>query len=180
MAVREIIRMGHPTLRQVTPLLTKDEMTSDRIRQVATDLADTLHDVGIGVGIAAPQINESVRMAIIELDGGESRYGTLPTLPLTVFINPVVEVLDDTLQGLWEGCLSLPDLRGYVERPQRVKVTAYNLDGEQHQHEFEGLASAVIQHELDHLDGKLFVDHVKNNTLLMFEKEFDQYIAPTL
>ena len=121
MAVRKIIRMGHPLLREPARPLTADEIGSDAIHTLVADMIDTLHDYG-GIGLAAPQIAEPIRLAIVELPGGPSRYGELPEVPLTAFVNPEIEVLDPTAAGYWEGCLSVPGLRGFVERPQHIRV----------------------------------------------------------
>ena len=113
MAVRKIIRMGHPTLRKAARRLEARELASPEIGRLVNDMIDTLNDSG-GIGLAAPQIDESVRLAIIEIDGGPSRYGEVPAMPLTVFVNPTIEVVDPKPAGYWEGCLSVPGLRGFV------------------------------------------------------------------
>lgn len=176
MAVRKIIRMGHPTLRQVARPLTGDEIRSEIVTRLIDDMIDTLHDYG-GIGLAAPQINESVRLAIIEIPGGATRYGDIPALPLTVFINPAVEVLDPSTEGYWEGCLSVPGLRGFVERPQHVRVHALDREGNPLDLELKGFLATVFQHEFDHLDGRLYVDHLKDPALLAFDEQFERYLA---
>ena len=168
--------MGHPTLRRPARHLRPDEIRGGAIQSLLTDLRDTLREAG-GIGIAAPQINESVRLAIIEIPGGASRYGELEPMPLKVFINPSIQVLDPSTGGFWEGCLSVPGLRGFVERPQKVKVILTNLRGETEELEFSGFRATVVQHELDHLDGKLFVDRVTDPTKLAFEEEYERYLA---
>jgi len=168
MPVREIIRMGHPTLRQVARPVEREELGSEAILQLVEDMKETLHAAG-GIGLAAPQINVPLRLAIIEIPDEGSRYGEIPTLPLTVFVNPGVEVLDGELAGYWEGCLSVPGLRGYVERPQHAIVRAMDLDGNPFEIELNGFLATVFQHEFDHLDGVLYVDRLKDNRLLVFE-----------
>ena len=175
MAVRKIIRMGHPTLRRVSRELKVEEIGSDEVHRLVADMIDTLHDYG-GIGLAAPQVNEPIRLAIIEIPGGQTRYGDIDSLPLTVFVNPHIEVLNTTTAGFWEGCLSVPGLRGFVERPQHVKVTSKNLRGEEQNHEFEGFLATVFQHEFDHLDGKLYIDHITDLTKLVFETEYERYV----
>ncbi|NIP13754.1 MAG: peptide deformylase [Pseudomonadales bacterium] len=176
MAVRKIIRMGHPTLRQVARPLAADEIHSEAVGRLIDDMIDTLHDYG-GIGLAAPQINESVRLAIIEIPGGPTRYGEIPALPLTVFVNPTVEVVDPASEGYWEGCLSVPGLRGFVERPQHVRVQALDREGNPLDLELKGFLATVFQHEFDHLDGRLYVDHLKDPALLAFDEEFERYLA---
>jgi peptide deformylase len=140
-------------------------------------MIDTLHDYG-GIGLAAPQVAESVRLAIVEIPGGASRYGEIPAMPLTVFINPLIEVVDPVAQGYWEGCLSVPGLRGFVERPQHVRIRYTTLDGQTETIELTGFLATVFQHEFDHLDGKLYVDRITDTRLLAFEQEFTRYLAP--
>ena len=177
MAVRKIIRMGHPVLRRAAKPLHDDEIGSDIVHRLVCDMIDTLHDYG-GIGLAAPQVNESVRLAIVELPGGMSRYGELPEIPLTVFVNPEIEILDPTPTGYWEGCLSIPGLRGFVERPQHIRVRALTLTAEPIEMILEGFAATVMQHEFDHLDGRLYIDHITDPTRFSFDEEFDRYILP--
>ena len=168
MPIREIIRMGHPVLRLQARPLRLEEISSESVRGLVDDMVETLHEAG-GIGLAAPQVNESIRLAIIEIPGGPSRYGEIPTVPLSVFVNPEIEVIDEQQEGYWEGCLSVPGLRGFVERPQHIKVRALNLQAEPFELELTGFLATVFQHELDHLDGKLYVDHLKDMSLLVFE-----------
>lgn len=177
MAVRRIIRMGNPLLRQRARTVTENEIGSDALRAMIDDMVDTLHDYG-GIGLAAPQIGESIRLAIIEITDTASRYGEIPTLPLSVFINPEIDVLDPATRGYWEGCLSVPGLRGFVERPQKVRIRYTNADGDRGTLELDGFLATVFQHEFDHLDGKLYVDRLADPTLLSFEEEFLRYVTP--
>ena len=160
--------MGHPTLRQVARLLSVAELGSNEIKVLVDDMVDTLHEAG-GVGLAAPQVNESLRLTIMEIPGGSSRYGDIPPMPLTVFVNPEIEVLGIETAGFWEGCLSIPGLRGYVERPQHVIISAMDLQGKKFRIELEGFLATVFQHEFDHLDGRLYVDHISEPGKLIFE-----------
>jgi peptide deformylase len=174
MAVREIIRMGHPTLRKRARELSDTEIGSAAVRRLVEDMVDTLHDAG-GIGLAAPQIDEPVRLAIIEIPGGPSRYGEIPAMPLTVFVNPHIEVVDPARAGYWEGCLSVPGLRGFVERPQHVHVRALDLANRPIELELKGFLATVFQHEFDHLDGRLYIDRMDDPTRLMFEEEYLKY-----
>jgi peptide deformylase len=175
MAVRKIIRMGHPTLRQVARKLDDQELHSAEFSRLIDDMVDTLHDYG-GIGLAAPQINEPVRLAIIEISGGPTRYGELAELPLTVFVNPEITILDPAAAGYWEGCLSVPGLRGFVERPQHIQVRALDHTGQAIELELSGFTATVFQHEFDHLDGKLYIDHITDTKKLAFEEEFERYL----
>jgi peptide deformylase len=175
MAIRTIIRMGHPALRRPARPLRAEEIRGDAIHRLLGDMHDTLQDAG-GIGLAAPQIDVPLRLAIVDIPGGPSRYGDLEPLPLTLFINPRIEVLDPAKVGYWEGCLSVPGLRGFVKRPQHVRLTFNNLHGETAELELSGFQATVVQHELDHLDGKLFIDHITDTTKLVFEDEYKRYI----
>lgn len=174
MAVRRIIRMGHPNLRIAAQPVPAAAIGSQELSRLISDMTDTLHDYG-GIGLAAPQIDEPIRLAIIEIPGGPSRYGNIEALPLTTFINPSIEVVDSSVAGHWEGCLSVPGLRGFVERPQHVKVTYTTLEGEAAELSLEGFWATVLQHEFDHLDGRLYLDRITDPTKLVFEEEFLRY-----
>ena len=171
MAIRKIIRMGHPSLRIAADNVSEDFIGSDAMHRLLADMTDTLRDYG-GVGLAAPQIDEPLRMAIIEVPGGPSRYGEIEAIPLTVFFNPTIEILNPEVAGCWEGCLSVPGLRGFVERPQHVMVRYTNLHGQPAELELKGFLATVVQHEFDHLDGRLYIDHITDTTKLVFEEEW--------
>ena len=176
MTIRRVLRMGDPLLRQVAQRVNADEIGSVETMRLIDDMVDTLHDYG-GIGLAAPQVGASVRLAIIEIEGGPTRYGQLEGMPLTVFVNPEIEVLGSDSAGYWEGCLSVPGLRGLVERPQHVLVRYTTITGAAAELELKGFAATVFQHEFDHLDGKLFVDRMIDMTYLSFEREYERYHA---
>jgi len=169
--------MGHPLLREVARPLELDELGSEHMHRLIADMVDTLHDYG-GIGLAAPQIGESVRLAIIEISGEPTRYGELDSLPLTVFVNPTIEIIDPATRGYWEGCLSVPGLRGFVERPQHVRICYTSDQGEARELELQGFFATVFQHEFDHLDGRLFLDRITDMRLLAFEKEWERFLLP--
>jgi peptide deformylase len=170
--------MGHPILRQAAEPMSREAIASEATRRLIADMIDTLHDYG-GIGLAAPQIAEPVRLAIVEIPDSGSRYGDIPGMPLTVFINPKITVLDDSEpQGFWEGCLSVPGLRGFVERPQHIRVDYLDIAGEAQSLELSGFLATVFQHEFDHLDGTLYIDRLSDTRLLAFEEEFMRYLAP--
>ncbi|MBX3707908.1 MAG: peptide deformylase [Pseudomonadales bacterium] len=177
MAIRDIIRMGHPTLRRPARPVGEAELRSKALRTLVDDMIDTLHHAG-GIGLAAPQIDVPLRVAIIEIPGGRTRYGEIAPMPLTVFVNPTIEVLDPATAGYWEGCLSVPGLRGYVERPQHVRVRARDLANRPVELELQGFLATVFQHEFDHLDGRLYIDRITDPTRLAFEEEFERFILP--
>jgi peptide deformylase len=172
--VREICRMGHPVLRQVAADVPEAFIQSNEFTQLLQDLKDSMEHYG-GIGIAAPQIGVSLKMAIIEL-ASVNRYGEAVSLPFTVFVNPELEFLTDEQQGFWEGCLSVPGLRGYVERPRRLRVRYLDEKGTRQELEAEGFLATVIQHELDHLFGVLYVDRIKDMRKLAFQEEYQDFL----
>ena len=179
MAVHRILRMGHPNLRRQAGVIDPAAIHTEAFERLLTDMVDTLHDYG-GIGLAAPQIDVPLRLAIIELPGGPSRYGELAKIPMTVFINPVLTVIDDEAAGYWEGCLSVPGLRGFVARPQHVEVNYLNREGNSARMTLTGFPATVVQHEFDHLDGRLYIDHITDMSKLVFEDEFARYVVPAI
>ena len=174
MAVRRIIKMGHPHLRQVAQPVSRELIGSEMLTALVEDMVDTLHDYG-GIGLAAPQIDVPLRLAIIEIPGGPSRYGEIEAMPLTTFINPTIEVLNPASEGYWEGCLSVPGLRGFVARPQHIRVQYITDQGQAAELELQGFWATVFQHEFDHLDGVLYIDRIEDRSKLVFEEEFARY-----
>jgi peptide deformylase len=166
--------MGNPILRRTAEEVKTESIETEIFSQLIEDLRDSMKHYG-GIGIAAPQIGVALQVCVIELEG-LNRYGQEINLPFTVFINPVIEVLDEAPKGYWEGCLSVPGLRGFVERPQHIKVSYYNEKAQLQVMEAKGFLATVVQHELDHLFGKLFVDRVKDATLLSFQEEYEQFL----
>src|SRR5262249_47916959 len=146
------------TLRERSRELTTDELASPEVQQLIDDLIDTMHAAN-GAGIAAPQVGELVRIATIEVTHNP-RYPYKPPIPLTVVVNPVVTMLDDELVEINEGCLSVPNLRGNVMRHVNVRVQYLDRHGVAHDEVKRGLTAGTFQHELDHLDGLLFLDRV--------------------
>lgn len=172
--------MGNPILRKVAEKVKASFINSDEFGQLVSDLRDSMKHHG-GIGIAAPQIGISQQVCVIELLG-INRYGQEINLPFTVFVNPAIEILDGEVRGYWEGCLSVPGLRGYVERPQKIRVHYLNELAEEKTLEAEGFLATVVQHELDHLFGKLYIDRIKDPTLITYQEEFEEFIqsAPSL
>lgn len=174
MAVKEIIKMGHPTLKKVADLITQEEFNSKELKDLINDLYETMK-IEKGIGIAAPQINISKQIALIELPEDSDRYGKLEQTPLLTIINPIITVLDCSLQGYWEGCLSVPGLKGYVERPRHIQVDYFDETGNYKTITAEGFLATVFQHELDHLFGRLYVEQMKDLSKLMYLEEYDQF-----
>lgn len=174
MAIRKVARLGHPVLREKCRDLTPEEIRSEPVRRLVADMRETMAEYG-GVGLAAPQVHEPVRIALIEFQAGEGRYAVAADQPLLVLFNARVEVLDATPAGFWEGCLSVPGLRGFVERPSRVRVRYLDEAAEPRTLEAEGFLATVCQHELDHLDGVLYVDKIADPTRFAFVEEYARY-----
>jgi peptide deformylase len=177
LAILKVARLGHPVLRQPCRDLERDEILSPRIRQLVRDMKATMDEYG-GVGLAAPQVHESVRIALIEFSADGTRYAIEESQPLLVLFNARVHVLDPTPAGFWEGCLSLPGLRGWVERPSKIRVDYLDEAAEPRQLVAEGFLATVCQHELDHLDGALYVDRIADPHRFAFLEEFARFHQP--
>jgi len=174
MAIRKVARLGHPVLRMPTRALGKQELLSEPVQRLIADMVETMHEYG-GVGLAAPQVHESLRLAVIEVDHLDERYKTGISQPLLVIANARVSVLDAAVHGFWEGCLSVPGLRGYVERPRKIRVEYLDQRGEPRTIVAEDFLATVFQHELDHLDGVLYVDKLKEPGRFSFVEEYQRY-----
>lgn len=178
MAIRKVARMGHPVLRQVGRELTPEEIKSPELQRLIGDMIETMHEYG-GIGIAAPQVHESLQLTVIEFDEDSDRYPDMGDQPLLVICNPKIKVLDSKEQSFWEGCLSVPELRGLVPRPRKVQIDYLNENAEPKQIIAEDFLATVFQHELDHLQGKLFIDRIQDMTKLSFIEEYQRYLAPS-
>jgi len=175
MSVRPVLRMGHPILRQKARALQKSEIKSPAFKKLIKDMIETMHKEE-GIGIAAPQLGESLRVSVIEFNEDSERYPNMGANGLVVFVNPVIKVLDSKPQGFWEGCLSVPGLRGFVERPRKVEVTYLDEKGEEHTMIAEDFLATVVQHEFDHLDGVLYVDRIQDTKQLAYIDEYQEHI----
>jgi peptide deformylase len=174
MAIRKVARLGHPILRQPTRLLSAKEIASPETARLVADMIETMHEYG-GVGLAAPQVHEPLRLAVIEVQTDNERYDVDAAQPLLVVFNAKVTVLDPSPHGFWEGCLSVPGLRGYVERPRKVRIDYLDLHAQPRSLVAEDFLATVFQHELDHLDGVLYVDKIKDPTKYAFVEEYQRY-----
>ena len=173
MTVREILHVGNPLLRRPSREVTREELASPEMQELIDDLIDTMRAAN-GAGIAAPQIGELVRIATIEV-GDNPRYPYKPRIPLTVVVNPVVEPLDDEMVEINEGCLSVPNMRGNVFRHVNIRVRWWDRDGVEHDEIKRGLTAGTFQHELDHLDGVLFLDRVVDTHTLTTWDQFERF-----
>lgn len=173
MAVRPLRFIGDPVLRRPARTLAPDEVGTPEVQALIDDLIDTMHDAK-GAGLAAPQIGESVAIAAVHVDRNP-RYPYKPPFPLTVFVNPRLTALGEDEEWIYEGCLSVPDLRGLVRRKMRVRVDALDRRGEPFSLEVKGLTAGTLQHEFDHLQGVLFVDRVEDPATLCTWANFDRF-----
>lgn len=172
MTVRSILTIGDPELRVIAAPVDPADIASPEIQKLIDDLIETMRDAN-GAGLAATQVGEHVRIAVMEV-GDNPRYPYKPRIPLTVAINPIIKPLDDELVEINEGCLSVP-MRGNVQRSVNVRVRYYDRNGVAHDEIKRGLTAGTWQHECDHLDGVLFIDRVGDPTTLATWDEFNKH-----
>ena len=169
MSILKVARMGHPVLRARARTVDKSELKNEPVQQFIDAMIDTMYEYS-GVGLAAPQVHESLRVFVAMLDADGSGEGEP-----TVFINPEITVKgDQTVEG-WEGCLSIPEIRGRVPRAQHITVTALDRHGKRFELELKDFPARVVQHETDHLDGVLFFDRMKSLETLTYLEEYSRY-----
>jgi peptide deformylase len=168
-SVREILSIGDPVLRERSRELSVDEIRSPEVQTLIDDLIETKRTAN-GAGLAANQVGEAVRVAIVEVEPGNPRYPYKPPFPLTVIVNPEIEPRDAETVDINEGCLSIPDLRGEVPRSVSIRVRYRDRYGNERVEEQRGLTAGTFQHEVDHLDGVLFVDRADPRTLATWDE----------
>jgi peptide deformylase len=176
MASLKVARLGHPVLRARAELIPPAEIKSPRIQQLVDDMFETMGEYA-GIGLAAPQVHESVRLFVAGLREGDvvTPMTDDTDMPFIALINPEVVPQGSEVALGWEGCLSIPDIRGKVERAETVRVRGYDRTGRRIELFAHGLPARVIQHETDHLDGVLFFDRMKSFDTLTFMDEFRRY-----
>jgi len=180
MAILKIARMGHPVL--ATPAAPVSDPTAPEIRRLVNDMVETMVDAN-GAGLAAPQVHVPLRIVVFQAPGertepdpsGEESFDH--TAPLTVLINPEIAVMDHATEGGWEGCLSVPGLRGFVERPAHIRYRGFGLDGRLIERTARGFHARVVQHECDHLEGRLYPSRMTDLSRLVFESEIRHFMA---
>jgi peptide deformylase len=153
MTVREILKMGDPRLLRIAPPIT--QFDTDQLHLLITDMLDTMAAAN-GAGLAAPQIGVDRQLVIFGTDSVNPRYPDAPIIPRTVLVNPVITALDDEMENGWEGCLSVPGMRGLVQRHARIRYTGFDQYGDGIDRTVDGFHARVVQHECDHLMGKLY------------------------
>ncbi|MBI3999881.1 MAG: peptide deformylase [Candidatus Omnitrophica bacterium] len=177
MSVLKVARLGHPVLRKVAEPLTGAEIQSKETQELIDHMIETMHEYE-GVGLAAPQIHISKQLAVLEVKNN-SRYPDAPKVPLTVLINPRIASRSKKIVESWEGCLSVPDLRGIVPRNDSLVCEALDRYGKPAKLEVDGFFARVIQHEWDHLQGNVYLDRMTNLRSLSHLREFAQFWAKT-
>lgn len=171
--ILKVARIGHPVVRAAARDVTRDEMRAPGLQRLIDDMIETMHEYD-GVGLAAPQVHVRLRLAVIQVPASDER--SREEVPLTVLINPVVTPLDEDTEEGWEGCLSIPDLRGVVPRLRRLRLDAHDRNGKAYSLEAQGFFARVIQHEFDHLDGRVYLDRMKDMRSLSFLTEWERYV----
>ncbi len=161
MAVHEILKMGDPRLLRIAPPVTAFD--TDELHLLVADMFETMAAAD-GAGLAAPQIGVDVQLVIFGTDEINPRYPDAPVIPRTVLLNPVITPLGDEVENGWEGCLSVPGLRGVVPRFSKIRYTGVDLYGDPIDRTVEGFHARVVQHECDHLMGKLYPMRVQDFT----------------
>ena len=177
MAILKVARLGHPVLRKIASPLSVTEIQSAPIQRFIDDMIETMKEYN-GVGLAADQVHESKQIAVLEV-ADNPRYPEKPSVPLTVLINPQVTPLSEETEEDWEGCLSIPDLRGRVPRFKSIRVQALDRNGREVNFTANDFHARVIQHEWDHLNGKVYLDRMRDLTSLAFLAEFARFCSPS-
>jgi peptide deformylase len=172
-AILKVARIGHPVVRTAAAAVREEDIATPAFQRLVDEMVVTMHEYD-GVGLAAPQVHVSLRVAVIEVPASDERSHA--AVPLTVLVNPVVTPLGVERVSGWEGCLSVPGLRGVVPRFNRVRLEALGRDGRPYAAEASGFFARVIQHECDHLDGKVYIDRMEDMRTLSFLRELHRHV----
>ncbi|MBF0170103.1 MAG: peptide deformylase [Nitrospinae bacterium] len=173
MSILKVAQMGHPVLRRVAEGVSPETLADPAIQRLIDDMIDTMRELD-GAGLAAPQVHASKRIVVVE-GGDNPRYPEAPEFPLTVLVNPTLRMVSEETAEDFEGCLSVDGLVGLVRRPVAVVIDAFDRYGKPLTIEAEGFTARAFQHELDHLDGVLYVDRLVDTKKLFFRDEFRRY-----
>ena len=171
MSILKVARIGNPIVRAAAGPVAEKAIRSADIQRLIDDMIETMREYD-GVGLAAPQIHVGLRLAVIEVPAEDERAEA--GVPLMVLVNPVVTPLGDETAVGWEGCLSIPDIRGEVPRVTRLRLDARDREGKAYTVEASGFFARVIQHECDHLDGSVYLDRMEGMRSLSFQRELDR------
>ena len=176
MSILKVARMGHPVLRAKAKAIAPADIASPRIQRLVDDMLETMHEYQ-GVGLAAPQVHVGLRLFVAGFPPSpkDDEEDERDRVPLMALVNPEITPIGSATDEDWEGCLSIPDIRGKVPRAKEIRVRAYDRDGRKLDIRATGFTARVIQHETDHLDGVLFFDRMRNFETLTFLEEFSRY-----
>jgi peptide deformylase len=172
--ILKVARLGHPIVRAAAQPVAVDRIVTHDFQQLLDDMVETMHEYN-GVGLAAPQVHLPLQLAVLEVEGNP-RYPDAPPVPLTYLINPLVTVLDETKIEEWEGCLSIPEMRGMVARHTKIRVTALGRNAEPLDIVAADFHARVIQHETDHLKGEVYLDRMAGMRTLSHLAEWQRFV----
>jgi len=173
MSVLPVTKMGNPVLRLVCKPVKKSKIKSKKFQKFIDNMVATMRDEN-GAGIAAPQVDVKKRVFVMEVQENP-RYPSKESFDLIVAINPELKPIGKKMVDSWEGCLSIPNIRGCLKRHAKVELTALDQNGKKYTQKLKGFAAVVAQHELDHLNGTLFIDRMQSMKTLTFQEEFEEY-----
>ena len=173
MSILKVARLGHPVLRNVAKDLASKEISTRETQRLIDNMIETMKEYD-GVGLAAVQVHVPMQIAVLEV-ANNPRYPQKPEVPLSVLINPKIEPLSEEMEEDWEGCLSIIEMRGKVPRYKEIKVMGRNREGKEVDFVASGFHARVIQHEWDHLQGKVFLDRMKDLSTLTYLPEYSRY-----
>jgi peptide deformylase len=173
MAILKIARLGHPVLRQKALPVAIGEIGSPETQRLIDDMVETMREYN-GAGLAAPQVHVPKQICVIEVKENP-RYPDAPSIPLTVLINPVLTPMTEEMEDGWEGCLSVPDMRGMVPRYTSVRLDAFDREGRRIEGEAKEFFARVIQHETDHLHGLVYLDRMRDLSTLTHLAEWSKH-----
>jgi peptide deformylase len=172
--ILKVARLGHPVIRTAAAPVDPKQIKTPEFQTLLDNMVDTMREY-IGVGLAAPQVHLSIQVAVLEVEE-HPRYPDMPSIPLTFLINPQLTVIDSSTAEDWEGCLSIPEMRGVVPRFKQLRVTALGRNGEPLDFVASDFHARVIQHENDHLKGEVYVDRMPNLRTLTHLAEWQRYV----
>jgi peptide deformylase len=173
MAILKVARIGHPVVRKPAAPVDVEKLQGADMQRLIDDMIETMYEYE-GVGLAAPQVHVSLRLAVLEVEASDERAAQ--PIPLTVLVNPKITPLEGADASAWEGCLSIPELRGVVPRHSRLRLDALDREGRPISLEASDFFARVIQHECDHLDGRVYLDRMQDMRSLSFLGEFDRFV----
>jgi len=174
--ILKVARLGFPSLRTVAQAVPVERIAAPEFQRLIDDMVETMYEYH-GVGLAAPQVHLPIQLAVLEVEN-HPRYPDMPAVPLTILINPVVTIMNPAPIEEWEGCLSIPDLRGMVARASEVRVQALGRNAERLDFVARDFHARVIQHETDHLKGEVYLDRMTDLRKLGFLDEWQRFLVP--